>query len=87
MDKEGLVWVTELWEEGKVVGEGWMLDKNEKGENILKRTWDEFKDSTEFKDKVSKHKEIKNDVLLATRNFQHRVKCLERRLYSGIITQ
>ena len=83
VDREGLIWVTEPWEEGKTIRDGWVKGVNEKGEAVLKRTWDIFKDSTEFKEEVSTHEEIKNDVLLATRNFQHRVEMFRSKVIFG----
>ena len=83
VDKEGLVWITEKWEEGKVLRKGWEKSFNDKGEDIMKTKWDHFKDSTEFKNEVSTHEEIRNNVLLATRNFQHRVEMFRNEVIFG----
>ena len=83
VDKEGLVWVTEKWKMGDKLREGWELGKNEKDEDIAKREWDKFKESTEFKNDGSKHEEIRNNVLLATRNFQHRVEMFRKHVIFG----
>ena len=83
VDKEGVVWVRGNIQEGKELRKGWEEDFNEKGKPIMKRTWDDLKESDEFKTEVSAHKEIKNDVLLATRNFQHRVEMFRKEIMFG----
>ena len=65
------------------IREGWQDDVNEIGEPIVKTPWDYWKESTDFKNKVSGHSEIRNDVLLATRNFQHRVEMFRKEVMFG----
>ena len=56
----------------------------ENGKRIQKIEWDVFKDSDEFKvDISSRHKHIQDDVLLATRNFQHRVETFKKEVIFG----
>ena len=62
----------------------------ENGRRIQKIEWDVFKDSDEFKvDISSRHKHIQDDVLLATRNFQHRVETFKKEviLYLEVTTK
>ena len=83
VDNQGLVWVRGEIQKGKKLRKGWEKDFSEKREPIMKRTWDDLKESEEFKTEVSTHEEIRNDVLLATRNFQHRVEMFRKEIMFG----
>ena len=83
VDEEGCVWVTESWERSRGTKKGWEEGTNENGERIMKILWDDLKDGDEFKKDVPAHEEIRNNVLLATRNFQHRVEMFKKEVIFG----
>lgn len=78
--EEGNVQMSKEWKEGEDLTEGWT---GRQGDRTMKRQWDEFKESEEFKKSVHGHDKIRNDVLLATRNFQHRVEMFRREVIFG----
>ena len=79
---EGCVLVTKIMDKKEKDKKGWKT-VTENGKRIRKQDWDVFKDSKEFDKDISKHEEIRNDVLLATRNFQHRVEMFRKEVMFG----
>ena len=79
---KGHVMQTKPLKKNEICKEGWKQTiKN--GKSVQEIEWDIFKDSNKFKHDVSRSEHIRNDVLLATRNFQHRVEVFKKEVMFG----